>query len=204
MKKILLLLFFLSSLQAAEYKIAVQGHSVGKATFDINITENSYQVNYNLFPNILANILGYEDMENISQGSIKDGHYYPKIYKLDTTEGKSLFSVVFSNNTAEKTNKGKTNTVEISPIAQDPLSQIAQISADLEDNKLALMYHLVTENSNYVYSAKSENVASGILVTLVEFPKADYTIRLWFDSEERLLRMQKEKRGKIDFDMIKL
>lgn len=204
MKKILLLLFFgVSLLHAAEYKVKVKGHHAGKAKLEITTTKEAYSVELTLFPNMMAKMFGIGDMRDTSKGVIQGEHLYPKTYRRNTLKGKSLFAVDFLKNQAKQTNKGKTTTITINPKGQDPLAQIAQIQSDLRLNKVASQYFLITEKSQRLYLAKTQKTKNGKLVILTQSPEANRIIRLWFDTQGELLRMQKEKRGKIQFDMNK-
>lgn len=204
MKKILLMVALCFSLsQAAEYKVVVKGHSAGKAKLSMVTTGNSYQVSLTLFPNVMAKMFGIDDMRDSSTGSVVNGHYTPKSYRRVTLDGKQLFSVDFTQGRAKKNNEGKISTVEVSPQGQDPLAQMAQIQHDLKKGSLAKQYHLITEKTQRLFTASSESLKSGQLVVLKQSPSGDRTLRLWFDKSYNLTRMQKEKRGKIDFDMTK-
>ncbi len=204
MKKILfVLLCFVSLSQADEYNVTVKGNSAGKAKLDMVVGDKNYAVNLTLHPNIMAKMFGIADMRDSSKGIVKNGHYYPKTYRRQTLKGNSLFAVDFLGKQAKQTHKGKTRTVNIDPKGQDPLTQIAQIQYDLRHNKLASRYHLITEKKQRLYLANLQNVSGGKLVVLKQSPQPKRIIRLWFNRQGKLLRMQKEKRGKIDFDMSK-
>lgn len=204
MKKILLLLFFsVSLLHAGEYKVKVKGHHAGKAKLEITTTQKAYSVELTLYPSMMAKMFGIDDMRDTSKGIIQGGHFYPKTYRRNTLKGNSLFAVDFLKNQAKQTNKGKTTTITVNPKGQDPLAQIAQIQSDLQGNNVGLNYYLITEKSQRLYLAKTQKTKDGNLVILSESPKANRIIRLWFSRDGVLQRMQKEKRGKIQFDMTK-
>ncbi len=202
-KELLLLVCVLSLLQAAEYKVKVKGTSAGKAELNLITSSNTYSADLTLHPNALAKMFGITDMKDSSQGIVENGYYYPKSYRRNTLKGESLFAVDFLGNQARKTRKGKTTTVKTNPLGQDPLAQISQIRADILRNQLADKYHLITEKSERTYSATMSQTENEIQVTLTQTPSAKRILRLWFDKKGELLRMQKEKRGKIDFDMYK-
>ncbi len=203
MKKILLLsVCALSLLQAAEYKVKVKGTKAGKAELNFVVTDNAYSADLTLYPNMLAKMFGITDMRDSSKGVIQNGHYYPKTYRRNTLKGEKLFAVDFLGNQAKKTNKGKTATMNTNPLGQDPLTQVAQIKSDILNNQLANEYHLITEKSERAFVATQETTTDNLLlVTLTQSPTGKRIIRLWFDQQGELLRMQKEKNGKIDFDM---
>ncbi|MBS9781549.1 MAG: DUF3108 domain-containing protein [Gammaproteobacteria bacterium] len=189
--------------QATEYKVKVKGTNAGKAVLNIATTDTTYTADLTLHPNMLAKMFGITDMTDSSKGVLKQGHFYPKTYRRVTTKGKTLFAVDFLGSQAKKTHKGKTETVKTNPLGQDPLAQITQIQADILRNQLASKYHLITEKSERVYSATMTQTDSEIQVTLTQTPDPKRILRLWFNKKGELLRMQKEKRGKIDFDMYK-
>ncbi len=202
MKKILLLSVLLFSVsQAAQYKVKVKGTDAGKAELNIIVKGNTYSTALTLYPNMLAKMFGITNMKDASRGVIQQGHFQPKKYQRKTLKGKLLFVVSFLGKQAKKTYKGKTTTVNIHTLGQDPLTQIAQIQFDLKQHTLADRYHLITEKSARTYTVNRKNVNNGTLVTLTETPSAKRVLRLWFSGNGELLRMQKEKRGKIDFDM---
>ncbi len=203
MKKILLLsMCAISLLQAAEYSVKVKGTNAGKAELNFVVGENSYSADLTSHPNMLAKMFGITDMRDSSKGVIQNGHYYPKTYRRHTLKGKKLFAVDFLGGQAKKTNKGKTATMKTNPLGQDPLTQLAQIKNDILQGQLASEYHLITEKSERAFVATQEATKNNhLLITLTQTPTGKRIIRLWFDQQGELLRMQKEKNGKIDFDM---
>lgn len=202
MKRVLLfLLCCFTLLQAAEYRVVVKGHNAGDAKLSMTENKNTYRVSLTLLPNGLAKLLGISDMEDVSKGYIQAGHYFPQTYQRHTLKGKHLFSVDFSGSQAKQNHKGQTKKVTVNPKGQDPLAQIAQIRHDLQHNQMSLQYYLITEKSQQLYHASMQTTATGRKVILTQSPKPDRIVRLWFDKDWQLQRMQKEKRGKIDFDM---
>ncbi len=203
MKKILLLsVCAISLLQAAEYKVKVKGTKAGKAALNFVVTDNAYSADLTLYPNMLAKMFGITDMRDSSKGVIQNGHYYPKTYRRNTLKGKKLFAVDFLGSQAKKTNKGKTATMKTNPLGQDPLTQLVQIKNDILHSQLANKYYLITEKSERAFVATQQTTQNNnLLITLTQTPTGKRIIRLWFNSQGELLRMQKEKNGKIDFDM---
>ncbi len=200
--KLLAFLLCISTLQAAEYKVSIKGHSAGTAKLLMATEQDRYEVSLTLFPNAVVRMFGIKGMSDVSRGSLVDGHYFPRSYRRTDTSGKLLFSVDFDNDVAKKKNKGKVSVVGINPNGQDPLTQIAQITHDLQKGALAPEYHLITEKTQRVFTAKLTHSDGKKLVVLTQKPKSDRIIKLWFDGDLHLYRMQKRKRGKMDFDMV--
>ncbi|MGY0399388.1 MAG: hypothetical protein ACWIPH_05530 [Ostreibacterium sp.] len=201
-------LFFLGlvslPLYAVNYKVSIKGVSAGSCTFTIHSDTTSYQVDLLLYPSLLAKMFGIDDMKDISNGVIKNNHFYPKSYSRVSLKGnKTLFTVEFLGEQAKFLLKGKSITKDINLMGQDPLTQIAQIQFDLRQSALASKYYLVTEDTQRVYAAVLQKTANGDKVILTQILNADRIITLWFDNEIELQRMQKQKRKKIDFDMVR-
>lgn len=203
MKKYILLLIFLGSASfAQQFSVKVKGQSAGRAELVLNVGKTDYTASLTLYPNMMAKMFGIDDMRDISQGTVRKKHFYPKHYTRKTLDGKSLFSVSFSPKLAKIVNEGKNNQLAINALGQDPLAQIAQIRYNLV-HQIALpkTYYLITEKSQQQYGASSQKTESGTQVTLTQKPNGTRVLKLWFDKKNNLQRMQKLKRGKTDFDM---
>lgn len=203
MKRIIGLLFFVHSAFAAqhEYNVVIKGQQAGRAELEINTSDAGYHVDLTLYPNLLARMLGVENMKESSAGTLKQGHFYPKHYQRITLKGKQLFSVDFDKTKAIMVTDEGTKSVFIDMKGQDPLAQIAQIQYDLQHQGVGLTYHLITEKSQHRYSAKTIKNAEGYRVVLTQQPEANRIIRLWFDNHYELSRLQRKKRGKVQFDI---
>ncbi|MBS9778213.1 MAG: hypothetical protein KGV50_05555 [Gammaproteobacteria bacterium] len=203
MRKIFFILFlFVFSSHATEYKVTVKGHSAGSARLLISTTQENYKVSLVLLPSMLAKMFGIDNMEDSSSGTIMKGHFYPSLYCRATLDGKKMFSVSFDKGVAKKNIEGKFSEVDINTLGQDPLTQIAQIQYDLTKGVLAERYILITEKTQRTFVTKRIISDTENMVVLTQTPKSDRIIQLWFDDKYSLNRMQKIKRGKIDFDMI--
>lgn len=203
MKKIIFVLaFFVTVLSAHDYRVAVKGQQAGKASLTINVDHDQYHVNLALFPSGLAKLF-LSDMVDSSRGVIQQGHFYPRRYERQEKKGQVLFSVDFNNTQATLMNKGKTQTLTVKSMGQDPLTQIVQIANDIKHKRLANQYDLITEKSQQQYRAESKPTNKGYHIVLTQQPNSDRIIHLWFDSAQVLTRMHKIKRGKSQFDMRK-
>lgn len=201
MKKIILASVLFSvmtgQLFAQQYEVTVKGQRAGKAELQMDVSDNSYHVELAVYPNGLAKLFGIDDMIDSASGTLKKGHYYPKAYGRKEVEGKQLLSVDFSSNQVNTTGKDGAKQFTIETMAQDPLTQILQIQTDLKNQQLASHYFLVTENNQQRYDATKTSDK----VVLKQQGKGTRMISLWFDKDYQLTRMQKQKRGKVQFDM---
>ncbi len=208
MKRIVLFIFCLwanysFSQDTLSYQVSVKGHRAGEATLAITAEADAYQVVLTLYPNAVAKLLGIDDMREMAVGHINERHYYPKRYDRKTLNGEQLLSVDFYGKQAHIEKDGHSSKLPISLDGQDPLTQIAQIQYDLLHGKLAKFYTLVTEKKLRKYQADLSNKKQWRVVTLTQQPKGERVLKLWFDKHGLLQRMQKNKRGKKDFDMIR-
>lgn len=187
----------------ADYTVSVKGKKAGKATLSITRQQQHYQVDLTLYPNVLAKLFGIDDMRETAVGSITEEHFYPGSYKRQTLDGKTLMAVSINGEQASLDKQGEQESFTISSQSQDPLTQIAQIQHDLQRGKLASKYTLLTEKTLRDYTAKEQVSDADRLVILTQQPRGERVLRLWFDKQGLLRRMQKNKRGKTDFDMIR-
>lgn len=201
MKKLLLTALSILAFQIAyadNYAVTVKGQKAGRAELNINVNDDSYNVKLGLYPVMLAKLLGIDDMIETAKGSIRQGQFYPTNYRSTDKKGKTLLNVNFAGTTAKVTSEEKgRKTLTIDKKGQDPLSQIAQIQHDLEKGAIQKDYYLVTDDNQRRYSA----VATGKKVTLTEQPSKRRQLILWFDDQLTLVKMQKNKAGKVDFLM---
>ncbi len=208
MKRIVLFIFCLwahysFSQDTLSYQVSVKGHRAGEATLAITAEANAYQVVLTLYPNAMAKLLGIDDMREMAVGHINEGHYYPKRYDRKTLDDEQLLSVDFDGKQAYIEKYGHSSKLPISLDSQDPLTQIAQIQYDLLHGQLAKSYALLTDKTLRKYQTDLSEKKQWRVVTLTQIPKGERVLKLWFDKQGLLQRMQKNKRGKKDFDMIR-
>lgn len=188
------------SFAATTYNVTVKGQKAGRAVLSINQLDKDYQVKLSLYPVLLAKMFGIGDMTESASGVVRKGHLYPKIYLRTDKKGEKLLSVDFANDIARiDSKKDGQKTLSIDTLGQDPLSQMAQIRFDLQNNVVKSTYYLVTDNSQQRYRAVQE----GKKVTLTQHPSKSRQLVLWFNDAYELIKMQKNKKGKIQFFMNK-
>lgn len=189
---------------AASYSVKVKGRSAGKAELSFSENQSSYAVKLALYPIALAKMFGIDDMIESASGSIHQGHYRPKVYQRKEIDGKTLLKVVFSGQQVDVKNKKGKHRFDVHASGQDPLTQMAQIKYDLSHQALANSYYLITDSSQRQYSAKQQQTAKGYHVVLTQKPAGDRVLNLWFDKHFELQRMEKRKRGKSDFEIVRI
>lgn len=182
---------------AQSYAITYKGISAGKAKLSISSQANRYRVELALFPAALAKLSGIDDMVESAEGAIKAGHFYPKSYRRIDNDGNLLLTVTFNGKSAKIQEGEASKTLAIAALGQDPLSQMAQIQHDLQAGTISAQYILVTERNQKVYKA----VREGNVVTLTEHPSKNRRLKLWFSDDYQLDKMQKIKKGKVQFAM---
>lgn len=183
--------------QAREYSVSVKGISAGKATLSIQQTEETYKVQLTLYPNMMAKMFDIDDMREVSEGTIIDGHAFPNHYKREELSGKQLLSVAFLNDKVNINKEGEKKHFSIEKMAQDPLSQVVQIQRDLKAGRVAWGYYTVTDRAQYYSIAKQK----GRQIDLIRQKKKGSVVSLWFDKNYELTRMRKTSGGKVSFDM---
>ncbi len=191
------------SVQASEkvYRVSFKGINAGKAKFSIQENGMNYQATLKLYPNFLASVAGVGNWVDSSKGWIVNGHFEPKVYQR--TDGKkTLLSVKFSGKKVKVANKDGKRTININVLAQDPMSQIAQIQSDLKRNQLAKKYYLVTDKNQRLFTSQLVKMKNKSKVILTQANGGKRQLVLWFNQQFQLTRMKKIKRGKVDFDMV--
>lgn len=185
---------------ATTYQVTVKGQKAGRAVLSMTEVGSDYQVKLALFPVMLAKMFGIDDMTEVAKGVIRKGRLYPQSYQRLDKKGKPLLAVKFNDKQAHVDSKedGK-KTLNIDALGQDPLSQMAQIRLDLKNGSIQPDYYLVTDNSQQRYTATQ----SGKKVTLTQQPSKNRQLILWFDASYDLVKMQKNKKGKVQFFMEK-
>lgn len=202
MKKYLLFVilgYFVQLAAAADtYQVTVKGQKAGRAVLSMVQDDKYYQVKLSLFPVLLAKMFGIDDMTEAAKGVVRKGQLYPKSYQRLDKKGKSLLTVSFSKSSAKiSSEENGEKIMKIHLKGQDPLSQMAQIRYDLKKGGLQPTYYLVTDSTQQRYVAKRK----GHKVTLTQEPTKNRQLILWFDETYKLVKMQKNKKGKIQFLM---
>lgn len=200
---IMALLLLVNTSFADNYSVKVKGTKAGKATLTFSEEGGSYQVKLSLFPATLAKMFGIDDMVESAVGKVSKGHYYPVRYQRKETDGKVLMSVDFTSQNVRVKNKKGSRQFTVRKDGQDPLTQILQIRYDLQHRQLKQAYYLVTDSNQRRYRVKRVEEKNGEQIQLTEMPSGDRVITLWFDRQLVLQRMEKTKRGKRDFDIIR-
>lgn len=195
---------WMNASMAASYSVKVKGRTAGKAALSFSENQSKYTVKLALYPIALAKMFGIDDMIESASGSIHQGHYRPEVYLRKEIDGKTLLKVVFSGRQVDINNKKGKRQFTIHALGQDPLTQILQIKYDLSRQALADSYYLVTDSNQRQYKVKQQQNAKGYHVTLTEHPAGDRVLNLWFDKYFSLQRMEKRKRGKSDFDIVRI
>ncbi len=204
MKKILLAvgLCFTLFVSAKDYHVTVKGINAGKASFTIQQDGQNYQTTLKLYPNLIASLAGVGNWVDSSKGKVVNGHFQPSFYQRQDG-GKTLLSVKFAGKKVKVSNEDGNGSIKINALAQDPMSQIAQIQSDLKRNKLSKIYYLVTDKNQRLFTSKLVKTKNSNKVILTQAKGGKRKLVLWFDHNFQMTRMKKLKRGKVDFDMIK-
>lgn len=183
-----------------QYEVTVKGQKAGQAVLSISQNDQDYQVKLALFPVLLAKMFGINDMTETAKGVVRKGHLYPQSYRRLDKKGNSLLTVKFAKQQANiNSRKDGEKSLEIATLGQDPLSQMAQIRLDLKNGAVKSTYYLVTDSAQQSYSA----VQQGKKVTLTQQPSKNRQLILWFDEAYELVKMQKNKKGRVQFLMEK-
>ncbi|MPV85155.1 hypothetical protein [Ostreibacterium oceani] len=195
--------------QAQQYDVTVKGVNAGKAALQYEINASTYAVSLALYPSGVAKLFGVDDMQEKAAGVIKANQFYPESYGRyplssggDTT-GEPLLSVAFIDDMLEVREADGYERLPLMQSGQDPLTQILQIQQDIAKGQLRSEYILVTDTNQRTYVATLDQQANTNQVQLTQAAGGERVIKLWFDVNNTLLKMQKIKRGKIDFEIIK-
>lgn len=204
MKKLLLAvgLCFTLFVSAKDYRVTVKGINAGKASFTIQQDGQNYQTTLKLYPNLIASLAGVGNWVDSSKGKVVNGHFQPSLYQRQDG-GKTLLAVKFAGKKVKVSNEDGNGSIKINALAQDPMSQIAQIQSDLKRNKLSKTYYLVTDKNQRLFTSKLVKTKNSNKVILTQAKGGKRKLVLWFDNNFQMTRMKKLKRGKVDFDMIK-
>lgn len=193
-------LLLVTASHADSYDVIIKGQRAGRADLAIHHQAEYYQIDLALYPVALAKLFGIDDMFETVTGEIRAGHFYPQNYRRVNDTGHTLLNVSFVNEIAQVTEKNKRKQLKISALGQDPLSQIAQIQQDLQQNRLQPTYDLISKNKQHRYQAKLR----GKQVILTEQPSGRYQIHLWFDETFALTKLEKHKGSNLQFSVHKI
>lgn len=141
----------------ATYDISVRGVNAGRATYEVRLSDHSYQVETQIKPSLAAKMLGFGKITEQAYGEIEAGHVLPKKYQR-TMEGDSQYRLVYDYklmNQEIEAQIGNTQTVlkydeHVQPL--DILALIVQSLLDEEHQRVAEQYSLINEDKIRTYS----------------------------------------------------
>lgn len=163
-KLLLLILFFAHPAWAlqnyrATYQLTIKGVYAGELSYDAFFTNLSYRIYTVARPSMAATMLGFREAREGVKGLLQKGKVIPQHYQRDMT-GKEDYQLSYTYD--EKAPKilvnqaGKNKTLTYDPSLQplDVLSMVVQALSDIENNRLAHEYSLLSDDEIRTYQVR--------------------------------------------------